>query len=38
MNAKAIQSYCGKFDGSTGNSIADSNPEQSHNDLLEFEF
>jgi hypothetical protein len=39
INAKAIQSYCGKCNDNSGNSIDDSKSKQSlDDDLLEFEF
>jgi hypothetical protein len=39
INARAIQSYCGKCNDTNGNSIDDSKSKQSlDDDLLEFEF
>jgi hypothetical protein len=39
INARAIQSYCGKCNDTNGNSIDDSKSKQSRDhDLLEFEF
>jgi hypothetical protein len=38
MNAKAIQSYCGKYADTKKKSVAKSNPRILDDDLLDFEF
>lgn len=38
MNAKAIQSYCGKYADTKKKSVAKSNPKKLNDDLLDFEF